>query len=277
MVVSLFLQRQLPRLALSTPVFSSSLLPRTFPARSIRTIMSTTIPEAYAPAPKGITLYTLGTPNGVKISVALSVLGVPYKSYLIDISTNIQKEPWFLEHVNPNGRIPGIIDTTEGKPVRVFESGAILIYLADKYDKNYKISYPHGTPEYYETLEWLFFQNAGVGPMQGQANHFKVFAPEKIPYGIKRYTDETRRLYSVLETRLKDNKSGFLVGDHVSIADFSTVGWVAGSYSLEIDLKSEFPKLHAWVERIIKLPGAVEGFNTPSPWRGFTTGPWKAE
>jgi glutathione S-transferase len=277
MVVSLFLQRQLPRLAPSTPAFSSSLLLGTFPARSIRTVMSTTIPKAYAPIAKGITLYTLGTPNGVKISVALSVLGVPYKSYLIDISTNIQKEPWFLEHVNPNGRIPGIIDTTEGKPVRVFESGAILLYLADKYDKNHKISYPHGTREYYETLEWLFFQNAGVGPMQGQANHFKIFASEKIPYGIKRYTDETRRLYSVLETRLKQNKSGFLVGDHVSIADFSTVGWVGSSYGIDIDLKSEFPELHAWVERIIKLPGAVEGFNTPNPWRGFTTGPWKAQ
>lgn len=242
--------------------------------------MSTSIPEAYAPIPNGITLYTLGTPNGVKISVALSILGVPYKSHLIDITTNIQKEPWFLEHVNPNGRIPGIIDTTEGgpsKPVRVFESGSILLYLADKYDKNHKISYAHGTPEYYETLQWLFFQNAGVGPMQGQANHFKIYAPEKIPYGIKRYTDETRRLYSVLETRLEQNKSGFLVGDHVSIADISTVGWVGGSYNMDIDLKSEFPQLHAWVERIIKIPGAVEGLNTPSVWRGFTTGPWKAE
>lgn len=237
--------------------------------------MSAEIPAEYAPIPNGITLYTLGTPNGVKISVALSVLGVPYKSYAINISTNIQKEEWFLQHVNPNGRIPGIIDKTGGKTTRVFESGAILLYIAEKYDPEHKISYPYGSPLYIETLEWLFFQNAGVGPMQGQANHFGLYAPEKIPYGIKRYTDETRRLYSVLERRLTENGSGFLVGNHVSIADFSTVGWVGSAFALGIDVKKEFPAIAAWVERIIALPGAVEGFNTPTVWRGFTDGPWK--
>lgn len=239
--------------------------------------MSAAIPSEYAPAPKGITLYTLSTPNGVKISLALSLLKIPFKAYTIDISTNIQKEEWFLQHVNPNGRIPAIIDKTEdGKTTKVFESGAILLYLADKYDPENKISFPHGTPLYYESLEWLFFQNAGVGPMQGQANHFKLYAPEKIPYGIKRYTDETRRLYSVLERRLSENGTGYLVGDHVSISDITTVGWAGSSFGLGIDLKTEFPEIHAWVERIIKLPGAVEGFNTLTTWRGFTIGPWKA-
>lgn len=239
--------------------------------------MSVAIPAAFAPAAKGITLYTLGTPNGTKISVALSLLKIPYKAYSIDISTNIQKEKWFLQNVNPNGRIPAIIDTVDGKQTRIFESGAILQYISDKYDPENKISYPQGSPLYYETLEWLFFQNAGVGPMQGQASHFAVFASEKIPYAIKRYTDETHRLYSILEEQLTKNGTGYLVGDHVSIADISTFGWVAFAYVLEIDVKSSYPLLYNWVQRIIKLPGAVDGLNTPAPWRGFSSGPWKAE
>lgn len=240
--------------------------------------MTSTIPAEYAPAATGITLYTLGTPNGVKISTALNYLGLQYKTYKIDISTNIQKEPWFLEHVNPNGRIPAIIDkgADGSSTTRVFESGAILLYLADKYDKEHKISYPRDSPEYFETLQWLFFQNAGVGPMQGQANHFVKFAPEKIPYGVKRYTDETRRLYSVLESQLQQQKSGFLVGDHVSVADFSTVGWVTGAFILDIDVKKEFPAIGAWVERFIALPGVYDGFNVPDAYRAFTIGPWKA-
>lgn len=234
------------------------------------------IPTEYTPDPKGITLYTLSTPNGVKISLALSLLGLKFTPYNINISTNIQKEEWFLKHVNPNGRIPAIIDNTDGKNVRVFESGSILLYLADKFDPNHKLSYAIGTPLYYEQLQWLFFQNAGLGPMQGQANHFVLFAPEKIPYAQKRYLDETRRLYSVLERRLTEN-GDWLVGDHVSIADITTVGWAGSSYALGIDLKTEFPAVHAWIVRIIKLPGAVAGFNTLTTWRGFTTGPYKAE
>ncbi|VVT57200.1 uncharacterized protein SAPINGB_P005584 [Magnusiomyces paraingens] len=233
------------------------------------------IPQQYAPASKGITLYSLGTPNGVKISVALSLLGLPYKTHTVDISKNVQKEPWFLE-INPNGRIPAILDISDdGKIVNVWESGAILLYLIEKYDKDYKISYPRGTPEYLQTVEWLFFQNAGVGPMQGQANHFKVFAPEKIEYGIKRYTEETRRLYSVLEKQLEDNNTGYLVGNHVSIADITTVGWVGSSFSLGIDVSKEFPAINKWVQRVIDLPGAAAGFNATGTWRGFTLGPWK--
>lgn len=238
--------------------------------------MSTAIPEEYAPIEGGITLYTLGTPNGVKVSLALSILNIEYKTYSIDISKNTQKAPWFLEHVNPNGRIPAIIDKTHGS-TKVFESGAILLYLAEKYDKDHKISYEFGTPLYFEVLEWLFFQNAGVGPMQGQAHHFALYAPEKIHYGIKRYTDETRRLYSVLETRLKKNGTGFLVGDHVSVADLSTVGWVGVSAGLGINIEEEFPETFAWVGNVIKVPGAVAGLNNPVPWRGFSLGPWKQE
>ena len=238
------------------------------------TLPAVGIPEEYKPIEDGITLYTLGTPNGVKISLALSLLNIPYKAYTIDISTNIQKKEWFLQNVNLNGRIPSIIDNTEGKGTKVFESGAILFYLTEKYDEDHVLSYPRGSPEYFETMEWLFFQNAGVGPMQGQANHFKLFAKEKIEYGITRYLDETRRLYSVLERRLIENKTGFLVGPHVSIADISTVGGGTVAYAIDIDVKSEYPALAEWVQRIIKLPGALDGFNTPTPYRAFTSRAW---
>ncbi|KAH8916146.1 glutathione S-transferase [Atractiella rhizophila] len=200
-----------------------------------------------------ITLYTAPTPNGIKISMALEELGIPYEEKRLAFGKNEQKEPWFLK-INPNGRIPAITDHNSpvtGGEFHVFESGSILQYLVDQYDKDHKLSYKHGTKEYYEMLQWVFFQNAGVGPMQGQANHFVKFAPERIEYGMKRYTDETKRLYSVLDTRLASQPSGWLVGDHISIADITTFGWVYASKLLEgkVDL-AEFPKLKEWKERI---------------------------
>ncbi|PYH41353.1 glutathione S-transferase family protein [Aspergillus saccharolyticus JOP 1030-1] len=211
-----------------------------------------------------ITLYTAQTPNGIKISIALEELGLPYKVEKIDISKNTQKEPWFLE-INPNGRIPALTDTfTDGQKIRLFESGGILLYLAEQYDKDYKISFPRGTREWYEMNNWLFFQNAGVGPMQGQANHFVRYAPEHVPYGINRYVNETRRLYSVLDQHLAQSQSGYLVGDHVSLADISHWGWVAaaGWAGVEID---EFPHLKAWEERMLKREGVEKGRHVPSP------------
>lgn len=237
--------------------------------------MSVSIPAAFTPLAKGITLYSLETPNGVKVSIALAILNIPFKIYVIDIIKNIQKEAWFIENINPNGRIPAIIDATgDGKSIRLFESGAILQYLVDKYDKNNKLSYPYGTSLYYETMQWVYFQTSGVGPMQGQANHFKIYAATKIQYGIDRYMNETNRLYSVLERQLTKNGTGYLVGDHVSIADVATLGWVASSYALEMDLKSAYPLLFNWAERMIKLPGVAKGLNTPHTWRGFTSGIW---
>lgn len=119
-----------------------------------------------------IHLYTTQTPNGIKISITLEELGLPYEFTKIDISKNTQKEPWFLE-INPNGRIPALTDTfSDGKQIRLFESGSIQQYLVDQYDKDYKISYPKGTREYYEVNNWLFFLNAGVGPMQ--ASHASI-------------------------------------------------------------------------------------------------------
>ncbi|KAJ5918492.1 Glutathione S-transferase/chloride channel C-terminal [Penicillium verhagenii] len=211
-----------------------------------------------------ITLYTAQTPNGIKISIALEELGLPYKVEVLDFSKNAQKEDWFLE-INPNGRIPALTDEfTDGEKINLFESGGILQYLAEQYDPEYKISFPKGTREHYEMTNWLFFQNAGVGPMQGQANHFARYAPERIEYGVNRYVNETRRLYGVLDKHLAKSKSGYLVGDHVSIADISHWGWVAAAGWPGIDI-DEFPNLKAWEELMAQREGTEKGRHVPSP------------
>jgi len=213
-----------------------------------------------------IALYTAQTPNGVKISIALEELGLPYKVHALDISKNVQKEPWFLE-INPNGRIPAITDTfTDGKLIRVFESASILEYLVEQYDPTYKISYPRGTREYYEMRNWLVWQNAGLGPMQGQANHFARYAPERIEYGVNRYVNETRRLYGVLDKHLAQSASGYIVGDHVSIADITTIGWVMSAGWAMVDIE-EFPHLQKWEERMMAREGVEKGRHVPSPHR----------
>ncbi|KAJ5390554.1 uncharacterized protein N7496_001622 [Penicillium cataractarum] len=203
-----------------------------------------------------ITLYSWTTPNGIKASITLEELGLPYKIEPIDISTNIQKEDWFLK-INPNGRIPALTDGSQ----RVFESGSIMLYLADKYDTERKISYAPGTPEYIEQLSWVMFQMGGLGPMQGQANHFRLFAGVRSDYGIKRYTDETKRLYSVLDSRLKE--SPYLAGSKYTIADIANYSWVrSGPGALEIDL-SEFPALKKWADEIGQRAAVQKGADVP--------------
>ena len=171
---------------------------------------------------------------------------------------------WFLE-INPNGRIPALTDTfSDGQQIRLFESGSILQYLADQYDPDHKISFPKGSREHYEMNNWLFFQNAGVGPMQGQANHFNRYAPERIEYGVNRYINESRRLYGVLDKHLAKSKSGYLVGDHVSIADISHWGWITAAAWAGIDIE-EFPHLKAWEDRMYQRPGTEKGRHVPTP------------
>lgn len=189
---------------------------------------------------------------------------IPYKVHAISLQKNEQKEPWFLE-INPNGRIPAMTDKfSDGKIIRLFESGSILQYLAAQYDKDYKISFPPGSREYYEVNNWLFFQNAGVGPMQGQANHFARYAPEQIEYGINRYKNETRRLYGVLNTHLKEGNKEYLVGNKCTIADISHYGWVEAAGWPGIDI-NEFPELKAWEERMASRPGVLKGRDVPEP------------
>jgi len=215
-------------------------------------------------ADSNIILYTDSTPNGIKISMALEELGLPYKVEHLNISTNAQKEPWFLE-INPNGRIPAITDTfKDGQKIRIFESGSVLQYLVEQYDKDHKISYPAGSREHYEVNNWVFFQNAGLGPMQGQSNHFTRYAPEKIPYGINRYQNETRRLYGVLDKHLASSKSGFLVGDHISIADITNVSWVIYAGWAGVDIE-EFPHLKKWEEMLYSRPAMKKGCDVPKP------------
>ncbi|KAF2834683.1 glutathione S-transferase [Patellaria atrata CBS 101060] len=211
-----------------------------------------------------ITLYTTQTPNGVKISILLEELGLPYKVHKIDITKDVQKEPWFLA-INPNGRIPALTDTfTDGKAINLFESGSIMQYLVSRYDPEHKVSFPAGSRESYEVNNWLFFQNAGLGPMQGQANHFNRYAPERIEYGVNRYVNETRRLYRVLDTHLKDGDKQYLVGNKCTIADIAHFGWInmAAWSGVEID---EFPTLKAWKERMLEREGVKKGKDVPEP------------
>lgn len=210
-----------------------------------------------------ITLYTVRTPNGIKVSIVLEELGLPYKLHAIDFKKNEQKEPWFLA-INPNGRIPALTDAsfTDGKPIHLWESASIMQYLVERYDVDHKLSYPRGSREAYEVNNWVYWQMGGLGPMQGQANHFFRYAPEKIQYGIDRYQNETRRLYSVLETALKASKSGFLVGDRVTLADIASWGWVKAGPWAGIELE-EFPALKAWKERLAERPAFAKGADVP--------------
>ncbi|HEY8494204.1 MAG TPA: glutathione S-transferase family protein [Myxococcota bacterium] len=166
-----------------------------------------------------ITLYTAATPNGWKASIALEEMGLPYEVRALDLTKLEQKQDWFLR-INPNGRIPAIVDHDEGD-FPVFESGAILIYLAEKTGSKLLPADRKGRSR---TIQWLMFQMGGVGPMQGQANVFFRYAPEKIPFAIERYQKETRRLYEVLDRRL--GEAEYLAGDY-SIADIATWPWVS--------------------------------------------------
>lgn len=208
-----------------------------------------------------IELLTSATPNGQKISIFLEELGIPYKTTSIELGADDQKKPEFLE-INPNGRIPAIVDDSRNS-FPVFESGAILLYLAEHYDKEYRFSFKDAN-EKSEMLQWLFFQNAGIGPIQGQANHFFRYAPEKIQYGIDRYQNETNRLYSVLESRLQDRD--YLIGKDrgkYSIADMSTFTWVRWGPWAGIDL-GKFPRLKEWSEKLEEREAVKKGLLVPN-------------
>jgi GST-like protein len=204
-----------------------------------------------------IDLYTWTTPNGRKASIMLEEVALPYRVHKIDITKGAQHRPEFLA-INPNGRIPAIVDEEGpgGRPLRVFESGAILIYLAEKTGK---LLASEPRPRI-ETLAWLMFQMGGVGPMFGQAHHFLRAAPEPVPYGIERYTKETRRLYGVLEKRLREES--FLAGAY-SIADVATFPWVARHEWHKVDL-AEFPNVGRWYAAIAERPAVARGMAVPS-------------
>lgn len=197
--------------------------------------------------PEPIELYYWPTPNGWKITVMLEELGVPYDVKYINISKGEQFAPDFLS-IAPNNRMPAIIDPDGpgGAPISVFESGAILQYLGRKFGK----FYPNDERLRVQVEEWLYWQVGGLGPMAGQANHFRQYAPEKVEYGINRYTNEVNRLYGVMNRRLADHD--FLAGDY-SIADMAALGWVNQHESAGQNM-DDFPNLKRWFETLKARP-----------------------
>ncbi|MGH6662491.1 MAG: glutathione S-transferase family protein [Rhodospirillales bacterium] len=205
-----------------------------------------------------IDLYTWGTPNGRKVSVMLEELGLPYNTHKVDISKGEQHKPEFLK-ISPNNRIPAIVDSDGpgGKPISVFESGAILIYLAEKAKSKLL---PKDSRRRVETLEWLMWQMGSVGPMFGQAHHFMFNPPEDVPYGKKRYHDEAKRLYKVMNARL--GKTRYLAGDDYTIADIATYPWVQRHPRHHVDL-ADYPKVKRWYDEISKRPAVEKGMQVP--------------
>ncbi|KAJ2963859.1 hypothetical protein NQZ79_g1086 [Umbelopsis isabellina] len=207
-----------------------------------------------------ITLYTASTPNGWKASITLEELGLSYETVAIDMKSNQQKEDWFIK-INPNGRIPvGAMVDHSKDDFCVFESGAMMVYLCDFYDPNHTLL-PEEPLARSKVMQFLMFQMAGVGPMQGQANHFNKFAPEKIPYAIKRYIDETKRLYGVLEIAL--DGQDYLANNQYSIADIANFSWVKWAILLDISL-DEFPRVKSWAQRIETRPAVQRGMLVPN-------------
>jgi GST-like protein len=214
--------------------------------------------------PDRLQLYSLPTPNGVKVSIALEEIGLPYEPHLVNILQNESQAPEFLS-LNPNGKIPAILDPDGpgGKPLALFESGAILLYLAEKSGK----LLPAGAAGRYETIQWVMFQMGGVGPMFGQVGYFHKFAGKDIEdkRPLERYVAETKRLLGVMETRL-DGRQWFM-GDDFTIADISMVGWVRnliGFYGAgDIVGYDTLRHVPAWLDRALARPAVERGLAIP--------------
>jgi len=204
-----------------------------------------------------IDLYTWTTPNGRKVSIMLEELGLDYTVHPINIGKGEQFQPHFLA-ISPNNRIPAIVDHDGpgGKPLALFESGAILIYLADKTGR----FYPTEPVAHYTTLQWVMWQMGGFGPMLGQAHHFRRAAPEQIPYAIDRYVNEAKRLYGVMDKRL--GEAEYLGGAEYTIADIITYPWAARHEWHAVDL-AEFPNVKRWYDQIGARPAVQKGMAVP--------------
>jgi len=195
-----------------------------------------------------IDLYTWPTPNGHKIHIMLEECKLPYRVHAINIGAGDQFQSDFLK-ISPNNKIPALVDSEgpDGKPISLFESGAILVYLAAKTGK----FMPKGDRAKFEVLQWLMFQMGGVGPMLGQAHHFRIYAPEKIEYGINRYTNEAKRLYGVMDKHLQS--SPWIGGKSYSIADMAIFPWLRSWQNQGIDW-ADYPHLKAWFDKIATRP-----------------------
>lgn len=203
-----------------------------------------------------IDLYYWTTPNGHKITLFLEETGLPYRIHPINIGKDEQFQPHFLK-IAPNNRIPAIVDNEPadgGEPLSLFESGAILLYLAEKTGR----FIPQDLRGRQDALQWLFWQMGGLGPMAGQNHHFNRFAPEKVPYAIQRYVKETARLYGVLDRRLADR--AFVAGDDYSIADMAIYPWIVPHAYQEQDL-DDFPHVKRWFQAIQARPATVRAYD----------------
>jgi len=200
-----------------------------------------------------IDVYSWATPNGHKVHVMLEECGLPYRVHAVDIGAGEQFGADFLA-ISPNNKIPAIVDSDgpDGKPISLFESGAILLYLAAKTGR----FLPTGVRERYEVLQWLMFQMGGVGPMLGQAHHFRIYAPEKIGYAIDRYTNEAKRLYGVMDKRLAASR--YIGGAEYSIADIAIFPWLRSWKNQGIDW-ADYPHLKGWFDEIAGRPAVVRG------------------
>ncbi len=216
-----------------------------------------------AAAPQPIDLYYWPTPNGWKITIMLEECGLPYTIHPVNIGKGDQFKPEFLA-ISPNNKMPAIVDHDGpgGQPIPVFESGAILQYLGRKTGK----FYPQDERARVEVDQWLFWQMGGFGPMLGQTHHFRIYAPEKIPYAIDRYTNETNRLYGVLNKRLADRE--FVAGEY-SIADMAIAPW-AKLWDRQGQTIDEFPHAKRWLEAILARPAVDRGIAVSSEDRGKT-------
>ena len=200
-----------------------------------------------------IEVYSWATPNGHKVHIMLEECALPYRVHAIDIGAGDQFAPEFLA-ISPNNKIPAIVDPEgpDGKPISLFESGAILLYLAAKSGR----LLPADVRGKYTVLEWLMFQMGGVGPMLGQAHHFRIYAPEKIPYAIDRYSNETQRLYGVMNKRLAHSK--YIAGPEYSIADIAIFPWLR-SWKNQGIVWDDFPHLKGWFDEIAARPAVLRG------------------
>ncbi|MDF3834592.1 glutathione binding-like protein [Cupriavidus basilensis] len=200
-----------------------------------------------------IDVYSWPTPNGHKVHIMLEECGLEYKVHPINIGAGDQFEPDFLK-ISPNNKIPAIVDADgpDGQPISLFESGAILLYLAGKTGR----FLPEDVRGKYEALQWLMFQMGGVGPMLGQAHHFRMYAPEKIEYAINRYTNEAHRLYGVIDKQLSAH--AWLAGDSYSVADIATFPWLRSWQNQGVEL-DDYPHLKRWFNEIAERPAVKRG------------------
>lgn len=213
-----------------------------------------------------IDVYSWATPNGHKIHIMLEEVGLEYKAIPIDIGAGDQFTPEFLA-ISPNNKIPAIVDSDGpgGKPLALFESGAILFYLAEKTGMFLPLD-PVGR---YTTMQWLMFQMGGVGPMLGQAHHFRIYAPEKIEYAVNRYSNEAKRLYGVMDKQLGVTR--YLAGNDYSIADIATFPWTRSWKNQGIEL-DEFPNVKRWFDEIAARPAVIRGVEVLASARKELTG-----